>query len=340
MKVTSKIYKQFLLHSQINYTCEYLGKHSLFSGDGVERFLKKSKFKPNLLWERAKSQIVQSPNGHLIIDDTVAAHESGRQIEVSRVQWSGAKHAQINGIGIVNLLYYNPDIDEFWLIDLRIYDTQRDGKTKNQHAREMIVSAHMDKQLSYQTVLFDSIYASKEMLLLIGEDLGKYYVTNLTSNRLCNDRNGALLDNGKYMKAISELSWTDEELEQGKVIYLNHFPKKHQTKLYQLARTESRIDNLCTNDPRIETFVDIHKEATQRWKVEQLHREEKQLTGLEKCQCRKQRSQRNHIVLASLVWYDLRDKAKELEQTVYQVKKGLLDDYMISIMQNPMIEVG
>ena len=31
-----------------------------------------------------------------------------------------------------------------------------------------------------------------------------------------------------------------------------------------------------------------------RWKVEEFHRELKQLTGVESCQCRKGRIQRNH----------------------------------------------
>ncbi|WP_410526104.1 hypothetical protein [Rickettsia endosymbiont of Gonocerus acuteangulatus] len=33
-----------------------------------------------------------------------------------------------------------------------------------------------------------------------------------------------------------------------------------------------------------------------------MHREIKQLTGIERCQCRKQRIQRNHISCAFLVW--------------------------------------
>jgi hypothetical protein len=35
-----------------------------------------------------------------------------------------------------------------------------------------------------------------------------------------------------------------------------------------------------------------------RWKVEEFHRELKQLTGVESCQCRKGRIQRNHIACA------------------------------------------
>jgi len=42
-----------------------------------------------------------------------------------------------------------------------------------------------------------------------------------------------------------------------------------------------------------------------RWKIEQLDRECKQLTGLEDCQCRKARIQRNHIGCSLFVWVEL-----------------------------------
>ena len=37
-----------------------------------------------------------------------------------------------------------------------------------------------------------------------------------------------------------------------------------------------------------------------RWQVEEFHRSFKQLTGSEKCQCRKARSQRNHLACCKL----------------------------------------
>jgi len=46
-----------------------------------------------------------------------------------------------------------------------------------------------------------------------------------------------------------------------------------------------------------------------RWKIEEFHREIKQLTGIESCQCRKARLQRNHIACAMLVWLRLKKLA-------------------------------
>jgi len=65
-----------------------------------------------------------------------------------------------------------------------------------------------------------------------------------------------------------------------------------------------------------------------RWKVEQFHRETKQLTGIEGNQCRKARIVRNHIGCAILVWICLKQVTIESHRTVYQVKHGLLSDYL------------
>lgn len=74
-----------------------------------------------------------------------------------------------------------------------------------------------------------------------------------------------------------------------------------------------------------------------RWKIEEFHRELKQLTGLEACQCRKARIQRNHIGCAMLVWSQLKMIAYQSCQTVYQIKHGLLSDYLIQQLKNPSV---
>lgn len=61
-----------------------------------------------------------------------------------------------------------------------------------------------------------------------------------------------------------------------------------------------------------------------RWYVEQFHREIKQLTGIERCQCRKQRIQRNYIAYALQAWVLMKKVAYETEQTVYIQKTRLL----------------
>ena len=74
-----------------------------------------------------------------------------------------------------------------------------------------------------------------------------------------------------------------------------------------------------------------------RWKIEQLHREGKQVTGLEACQCRKARIQRNHLGCALLVWVNLKRIAAKTGQTVYQLQQGLLDDYLCQQLKCPFL---
>jgi hypothetical protein len=76
-----------------------------------------------------------------------------------------------------------------------------------------------------------------------------------------------------------------------------------------------------------------------RWKIEQFHRETKQLTGLEGCQCRRARIIRNHIGCAILVWVRLKQVAQEGKLTICQVKHGLLDDYLRQQLKSPVIRM-
>jgi hypothetical protein len=74
-----------------------------------------------------------------------------------------------------------------------------------------------------------------------------------------------------------------------------------------------------------------------RWQVEELHRELKQLTGSEKCQCRSARSQRNHLACCYQAWLSLKVKANQLNKTLYQVKSDLWRDYLRAELRNPHI---
>jgi len=74
-----------------------------------------------------------------------------------------------------------------------------------------------------------------------------------------------------------------------------------------------------------------------RWNIEQAHRELKQTTGIERCQCRNERMQRNHIGCAILVWVRLAALAHQAKTTVYQLKRGLLDEYLKQQLKNPKL---
>ena len=64
------------------------------------------------------------------------------------------------------------------------------------------------------------------------------------------------------------------------------------------------------------------------------------MTGLERCECRKARMQRNHIACALLVWVRLKALAVETGRTVYQLKHGLLADYLIQQLKHPSLKMA
>jgi hypothetical protein len=51
----------------------------------------------------------------------------------------------VRGIGVVNLVH--SDGEEFMPIDYRIYAPEVDGKTKNDHFRDMLTHAKTEKDL-------------------------------------------------------------------------------------------------------------------------------------------------------------------------------------------------
>jgi hypothetical protein len=332
--VTRLDYCQFLLVTQTNYTLTYFAEHSeQFSHDAVKRYLEGEKITPRLVWENVKGQVVTSPNGYLAFDDTVLDKNSSFKIELVRRQYSGNAHGVIKGIGVVTCVYINPDTDQFWIIDYRMYDPDGDGKSKLDHVREMLNNALSDKQLPLRGVLMDTWYAERKLMLHI-ERLGKVYYCPLKANRLVNDQP----DPQPYQR-IDRLEWSADEQQQGKTVHIKDFPKDHQMKLFRLVLSTERTDFIATNDKPQTSTQGTREVCALRWKVEQFHRESKQVTGIERCQCRKARIQRNHIGCAMLVWVRLKQVAHQTASNVYQLKQGLLDDYLRSQLRSPAIHM-
>ena len=84
---------------------------------------------------------------------------------------------------------------------------------------------------------------------------------------------------------------------------------------------------------------DVEFESQTRWKIEEFHREIKQLTGLGFCQCRLRIIQKNHIACAMLVWNFLKRFASKIGKSIYQVKHGLLSKYLTDELKHPSIKM-
>ena len=103
-------------------------------------------------------------------------------------------------------------------------------------------------------------------------------------------------------KKIAELSWNESEKISGKIIKIKGFPRDKKVKLFWATVSTNKTEYIATNDLSQCSKDDVEFESQTRWKIEDINREIKQLTGLCSCQCRLRKIQINHIACGMLVW--------------------------------------
>ena len=246
----------------------------------------------------------------MVFDDTVLDKTGSEAIEIARWQYSGNAGKVVQGIGVVTCIYYNPEVDRYWAIDYRIYSPDQEGKGKIDHVEDMIRSAIYSKNLLFQTVLMDTWYATNRLMLFIHHHI-----------------------------PLTNLEWSDEEQQTGIAIHLNKVRTNFHVQCFRITVSNHRTDYVVTNDLSQKDTHAVQKAYGLRWMIETLHRELKNITGIEKCQCRRQRNQRNHIACAFLVWTRLKQIGHQTKQTIYQLKQGLLRNYMIEQLRSPTIRM-
>ena len=287
--------------------------------------------------ERAKGDIVLSPQGCLVFDDSVLDKNHSREMELVYRHYSGNEHRIIRGIGLISCVYVNPETEQFWVIDYRLYDPETDGKDKHQHVSEMYDACFerfLEGDLDFRAVLMDIWYATTKLMVKIHRS-GRYFYCPIKPNRAVSE----VKAEQKYTyQAAETLAWTEDELEQGKVVHLREFPQGLDLKLFRVAVSTDSTELVVTNDDSPSREAQAVREAQGlRWKVEQFHRELKGITGVDACQSRKARSQRNHIGCAVLVWLAFKRQATQAFSSVYALKQGLLDDYIKQQLRSPSL---
>jgi hypothetical protein len=269
------------------------------------------------------------------------------------LNWSGDnergnEHRVIRGIGLISCVYVNGETGQFWVIDYRLYDPDGDGQSKLDHVATMLDAVVYTKQLPFTTVLMDSWYATQKLMAQIDQQELLYYCP-LKTNRLVDDSGGS----APYVR-VDELVWSAQQLQQGKRIKVRGFPKDKKVKLLRVTVSTHRTDYVATNDLAQASTDAVQNVCDIRWKIEEFHRELKQLTPVEACQCRKARIQRefggqmhlsantrrNHIACALLVWSRLKSIAYQSGRTIYQLKHGMLSDYLIEQLKHPSVQMS
>jgi hypothetical protein len=245
--------------------------------DAFTRLLSRLELDPGTLWAEAQRQ-VRPDDGVLVVDDSTLDKPHARSIELVSRHWSGKHHAVVQGINLVSLLW--TDGDRHIPCDYRIYDTT-DGRTKNDHFADMIRTAKA-RGFTPRCVVFDSWYSSLDNLKLI-RSLGWIWLTRLKSNRLVNkDRMGTRAVKDTPIAASGTDVW---------------LPGFGLVRVFGIATPDGGTAYWATNDLQMSDLSRVQF-AEFSWAIESYHRGIKQCTGVERCQCRSAKAQRNHIGMA------------------------------------------
>ena len=318
-KWNKDLYCQFLLASQRNFTATQAADLTTVSHDAITRWLHSVKLTPNILWEHVE-KLVEKEGGVLVVDDSVIAKQYSRSHELPLLsyQYSGAYHKVIQGIGLVNLVLVGKD-KTCIPVDYRIFSKKIDGRTKHIHVQEMITLA-LYRGIRPTVVAFDSWYGSVKTLKFL-EKNKLPWVTVLRNNRI--------VDHNEHL--------SDKQIpKSGLVVHLKAYGFIRVFKKFSQAKGE--VEYLATNKLNM-TLLNIKTVAAQRWKIEEYHRGLKQTTGIEKCQSRAQRSQRNHIFCSIISFVALEVQRTKKNISWYQAKQAIIQDAMRQYMLKPSISL-
>ena len=303
-KCSLDLYVDFLIASQKQYSGVELSRVApkALSHDAVSRWLATNKLTPKMVWQQSQT-MVQKETGYLILDDMVLDKPYAREMSLVKVQYSGKHHRLVNGIAVVSLLW--TEGEKIVPVDYRIYDPTRDGKTKNDHAQEMLQFAEKRGFLPHY-VLMDSWYASIENLKAISRK-GWRWIAALKSNWLVSQVQGSYLP-------VAELDWTSKQVHK---VWLKAYGWVLVSKL---VYSNGDITCIATNDLSLLEAQTLHGHMEYRWKIETFHRGIKQCCGIERCYSILERSQRNHILCAFLAFLKLEWKRIQTHISWYQQK--------------------
>ena len=182
-------------------------------------------------------------------------------------------------INLLTLLW--TDGDRHLPCDYRLYDKPTDHKSKNDHFQDLLRVAK-ERGMQPECVLFDGWYSSLENLKLLKE-LQWRWLTRLKANRRVNpDRTG--------LRALS----TVDIAATGTVVHLERYGL---IKVFRIEAKDGTTEYWATNDLEMDDLQRL-RFAEASWKIEEYHRGLKQVTNVERCQCRAEVAQRNHLGLA------------------------------------------
>jgi DDE superfamily endonuclease len=166
------------------------------SHDQITRFLASREQTSADLWHLVKPHVraVQSADGVLIIDDSIAAKPFSDENDIVCWHYDHSTQRQVKGINFMTTLYHSAGVSlpvGFTLIAKSEVYLDKEGKAqrrspigKNEYYRAMLQHA-VTNQLPFRYVLNDVWYSSAENMRFVKQTLEKDFIMPLKANRKC-----------------------------------------------------------------------------------------------------------------------------------------------------------
>ena len=168
-------------------------------------------------------------------------------------------------------------------------------------------------------VAFDSWYSSLENLNLV-RSLDWHWLTRLKSNRQVNP-------DGQGNRAVSECDMSTD----GTVVHLKGYG---MVQVFRIDTTDGDTEYWAT-DVLTMTAEEREREASKVWTIEEYHRGLKQFCGVERCQARSGRAQRNHIGWAVRAFVRLEHHRLTTGVSWFETKLGIIRAALQLYLSNP-----
>jgi putative transposase len=325
-KVTDLDYITFLVASPLVFSCTEAARVQpdqprRAAPAALTRLLHRLDPDPAPLWDEAK-QHVSLHHGLLLIDDTTLDKPYAQQIALVHRHWSGKHHHVVSGINLVTLLW--SDGTDAIACAYRLYDKPVDGVTKNEHFRAMLQTAK-ERDFHPRFVAFDSWYSSLENLKTV-RSLDWHWLTRLKSNRQVNP-------DGSDNRAVRECDISAD----GTVV---HWKGYGMICVFRIVTPDGDTEYWATDVVKM-TPQERERVAGKVWTIEVYHRGLKQFCGVERCQARGARAQRNHIGWAVRAFLRLEHHRIMSGTSWFEAKMGIIRSALkLYLSQTSPILVG
>jgi len=313
-------YIDFLIATPKAYSCTEAARvqpeEDSAAHDSFTRLLQRLEPSSEQLWSESCLQVSVN-TGILVLDDSTLDKPYARKIELVSRHWSGKHKDVVSGINLITLLW--SDGDRHIPCDYRIYDKATDGLTKNDHFQQMLAVAR-ERGFHPRCVVFDSWYSGTDNLKLI-RSFNWIWLTRLKQNRQVNpDRSGN--------RAVSQV----EIAESGRVVHLKEYGL---IKVFKTVATDGDVEYWATNDLQMSDLVRV-KYAQEAWTIENFHRGIKQFSGVERCQARSRRAQRNHIGFALRAFLRLEVHCHKEGISWFEAKTSIIREAVRAYLAKPL----